>query len=124
MSKPQITGWLLNREDRRNLLERFPPKFPDTIAEHVTLQFSGTCELPKQKIGEVIGETDDQEGVQALVVSIGGTTDRPDGSTYHITWSLDRARGRKPVESNEVIRRLGWRELPEPISIRLQPARI
>jgi hypothetical protein len=79
--------------------------------------------LPTETSGEVVGEIDDGAGVQALVVRIGGTTDRADGSTYHITWSLDRARGRRPVENNDVIGRLGWRHLPEPIPIQLIPAR-
>ena len=33
-------------------------------------------------------------------------TDRPDGSTYHITWSLGP--GRKARESNDVLRDQGW----------------
>ena len=54
---------------------------------------------------------------------IDGTCDRPDGSIYHITWSIDRARGRKPVESNDVIARLGWRPVEPPVPVRLQPDR-
>src|SRR3546814_9902597 len=53
---------------------------------------------------------DDGEGLQALIVSIDGSTDRPDGSTYHITWSLDRSRGRKAVQSNDVIAERGRSE--------------
>jgi hypothetical protein len=36
----------------------------------------------------MVGADDDCAHVQALVVEIGGTTRRPDGSTYHATWSL------------------------------------
>jgi hypothetical protein len=58
-------------------------------------------------------EGDDGAGVhatrlaceQALMVEIGGANCRPDGSTYHVTWSL--ANGREAVESNDVLRR-GW----------------
>src|SRR5919107_332704 len=56
--------------------------------------------------GVVVGVADDGAGVQALVVEIGGTTRRPDGSTYHVTWSLGP--GRRAVESNDVIRACGW----------------
>ena len=77
------------------------------------------CRRPR---GEIVGQADDGRGVQAHVVRIGGTTKRPDGSTYHITWSLDRSRGRKPVESNDVIARQGWTACP-PIPIRFSPAR-
>jgi hypothetical protein len=119
-----VTGWRLDAEERKQLLDRFAPKFRDIVADHVTLQFGGSCALPTERSGEVIGEIDDGAGVQALIVRIGGTSDRPDGSTYHITWSLDRSRGRKPVESNDVIRALGWRPLAEPVPITLQPARL
>ena len=104
---------------------RFKPLFPDVIADHVTLR-TGTNHktlLPRETRCEVVGEIGDGVGVQALVVRIGGTTDRPDGSTFHITWSLDRARGRRPVESNDVIAQLGWQTLSEPVPIRLTPAR-
>ena len=124
MAGQQVTGWRLDRDDRQRLLERFRPIFPDLVAEHVTLQFGGKPALPDETSGRIVGEIDDGEGVQALVVEIGGTTRRPDGSTFHITWSLDRAAGRKPVDSNQVIARLGWRALAEPIPVRLQPARI
>lgn len=124
MAKHIVTGWLLDEADRKHLLDRFPPKFSDVVAHHVTLQSGGDCPLPTERSGEVIGETDDGEGVQALVVQIGGTSDRPDGSTYHITWSLDRAAGRRPVESNDVIRQHGWRPIATPIPIRLEPSRL
>ena len=125
MNRRWITGWKLEEADRARLLSRFPPRFADVVADHVTLR-TGTNEytpLPQEQDGEVVGEIDDGAGVQALVVRIGGTTDRSDGSTYHITWSLDRAGGRRAAESNDVIRRLGWRALPEPLPIRLRPAR-
>jgi hypothetical protein len=124
MARRQVTGWRLDPEDRARLLEQFAPRYADIIAEHVTLQFGGACALPRERSGEVIGEADDGAGAQALVVRIGGTSDRPDGSTYHITWSLDRNRGRKPVQSNDVIRDFGWRPLAEPVPITLHPARI
>jgi hypothetical protein len=125
MARRWVTGWKLDAGDRERLLERFRPLFPDVVADHVTLR-TGTdasTPLPLETSGQVVGEIDDGTGVQALVVRIGGTTDRSDGSTYHITWSLDRGRGRRPVESNAVIAQLGWRSLAEPVPIRLHPAR-
>jgi hypothetical protein len=53
------------------------------------------------------------------VVRIGGSTDRPDGGTYHITWSL--AEGRDAKESNDVIAARGWQPVDPPIEVRLQP---
>lgn len=119
-----VTGWLLDPEEREALLERFPPEWPDVVAHHVTLDARARdgAPLPTAERGEIVGGIDDGEGLQALVVAIEGTTDRPDGSTYHITWSLDRARGRKPVQSNEVIAARGYRALDDPVPIRLIPA--
>jgi hypothetical protein len=120
-----VTGWLLPESDRMRLLERFPPAYPDVVAHHVTLT-SGTDQttpLPRETRGEVIGFADDGMGVQAAVVRIAGTSDRPDGSTYHITWSLDRSKGREAKDSNDVIARLGWKNISPPIPIALTPAR-
>jgi hypothetical protein len=118
-----ITGWKLDPADRDRLLSLLPPRFARTVADHVTLRFGtdDSTPLPASSSGEVIGEADDDAGVQALVVRIGGTTDRGDGSHFHITWSLEP--GRRAKESNDVIARLGWRPVDPPLPIRLQPAR-
>ena len=122
MPTHRTIGWLLGEADRAALLERFPPRWPDVIAHHVTLESKTVKPLPGETAGEVVGQTDDGEGLQALIVAIGGTTGRPDGSTYHITWSLDRAAGRKPVQSNDVLRERGWEPIDAPIPIGLTPA--
>lgn len=115
-------GWLLSEPERQRLLALFEPRYPDVVAHHVTLAF-GVGEdhpLPSETQGFVAGIADDNKGVQALVIEIGGTTARPDGSTYHITWSLDRAAGAKPVDSNRVIRDLGYERVPQ-VPVRLIP---
>jgi len=117
---PGFVGWALDRAERAALLSRFPPRYPNVVADHVTLTFGDRrADLPTETRGEIVGEADDGEGVQALVVRIAGTTDRPDGSTYHITWSLGP--GRQATESNAVIARLGWRPLPAPTPLALEP---
>lgn len=114
-------GWLLNPEDRERLLAAIPPAYPRIVAHHVTLRHGvpATAPLPRETGGSVLGLADDGHGVQALIVEIGGTTRRPDGSTFHITWSL--ADGRRPSESNAAIRAQGWRKLPEAYPVRLEP---
>jgi hypothetical protein len=122
-SKKLVVGWKLPDESRAALLALFRPVYPDVVADHVTLQ-SGVhpaTPLPDATSGEVIGVADDGSGVQALVVRIGNTSERPDGGTYHITWSLDAKRGRAARQSNDVIRERGWTELATPIGIRLRP---
>lgn len=67
-------GWKLDADDRAALLARFPPRYVETVADHVTLRF-GTEEvtpLPTATAGEIVGEADDDAGVQALVVRIDG----------------------------------------------------
>ncbi|MDX3911635.1 MAG: hypothetical protein QHC67_17765 [Sphingobium sp.] len=120
-----VTGWMLDRKQREELLERFPPEWPDVIADHITLdaRAAENDPLPEAEGAEIVGGINDGEGLQAMVVAIDGSTDRPDGSTYHITWSLDRTRGRKPVESNDVIAERGWRPLDDPVPIKIRPAR-
>lgn len=116
-------GWLLDEADRAALLARFPPAWPDVIAHHVTLQSATEQPLPTETSGEIVGEVDDGKGLQALVIAISGTTDRPDGSTYHVTWSLDKARGREAGQSNEVLAERGWHAV-DPIPVRLLPSEL
>lgn len=120
-----VTGWQLDPDERAALLERFPPERPDVVADHVTLDMHAGREasLPHETRGEIVGGIIDQDGLQAMVVAIDGATERPDGGTYHITWSLDRAKGREPIESNKVIADHGWRPLDDPIPMVLIPAR-
>lgn len=120
----RVIGWLVEEAARDALLARFPPRYERTIAHHVTLRarVDARSLLPEGVTGEIVGECDDGEGVQALVVRIAGGTERPDGGTYHITWSL--AEGRRPVESNAAIRRLGWRAIDPPVPVPLRPARL
>jgi len=119
-----VTGWKLPRDgERERLLGRFPPKYERTVADHVTLQ-AGASEdtpLPGETQGRIVGHADDNDSLECLVVEIGGTTRRPDGSTYHVTWSLGP--GRRAKESNDLLREGGWTRLDRPIDISLDPAR-
>lgn len=118
----RIIGWLVDAEQRVELLQQFRPAYPDVVAHHVTLAAGSDRPLPEPAVGEIVGRADDGRGVEALVVSIGGTTDRPGGGTYHITWSL--AEGRKAKESNDVIAARGWTELDLPVPVTLHPAEL
>lgn len=118
-----IVGWKVDAADRAALLQRVDAHYASVAADHVTLRF-GTDDrtpLPRANRGEIVGEADDGRGVQALVVRIEGTTERGDGSHYHITFSL--APGRKAKESNDVITNRGWDPIDPPIPVRLHPAR-
>ena len=117
-----VIGWKLDRGQRRELLQRFEPRYDKAVADHVTLEINARSKpLPEKVDSLMVGRSDDGEGVQAMVVTVDGTTDRPDGSTYHITWSL--APGREAKESNDVIREQGWSPIDPPIPVKLEPAR-
>jgi len=124
MAKPgSVIGWTLDQEERAELLERFPPRFAKAVAHHVTLATDAEQrDLPPDVRAAIVGRTDDGQGVEAMVVTIDGETDRPDGSTFHITWSLGE--GRRARESNDVLKERGWTEFGQPVAISLTPARI
>lgn len=124
MARPgTVTGWKLPSDERTALLDRFPPKYENVIADHVTLRVGASPEtrLPRKPDARIIGRADDGKSLECLVVELDGTTDRPDGSTYHITWSLGPTR--KARESNDVLRDQGWRPIDAPIPVELEPAR-
>ena len=119
----RVVGWKLDRDERRALLDRFPPRYPEAVADHVTFltRVAPDALLPPEAEAEIVGRADDGAGVEAMVVAIDGITDRPDGSTWHVTWSL--AKGREAKESNDVIAARGWARFDAPIPLRLIPAR-
>ena len=123
MAKPgTVIGWLLAKADRERLLLEFPPKYENTVAHHVTLKTDAAGDPPPAEVRAlIVGHADDEAGVEAMVVSIDGTTDRPDGSNYHITWSLGD--DRRARESNDVLKERGWEKLDNPIPIKLEPGR-
>ena len=117
------TGWKLDRTERAALLRRFPPRYPDADADHVTLQAGASGPVPSDlPSAEIVGHADDETGLECMVVRLKGTTDRPDGSTYHITWSLDQAAGRRAAQSNDVLRTRGWAAFDAPVPISLTGA--
>ena len=117
------TGWKLDREQRKELLQQFPPKFRNVVADHVTLAGTAAADapLPSESDAEIIGRADDGRGVEAMVVRLAGTSDRPDGGTYHITWSLED--GREAKESNDILAKQEWELFDLPMPVRLVPAR-
>lgn len=115
-----ISGWRIDREEREALLRRFPPRYAQTVADHVTYGRVALAELPLHERARLIGRADDGAGVEAMVVELGGSAARPTGGTYHITWSLGPER--EAVESNDVIAACGWEPFDEPASVRIEPA--
>lgn len=122
MSGKRNIGWLVDPEQRIELLQQFAARYPIVVAHHVTLPSGPGDPLPEPRVGDIVGIADDDRGVQALVVAIDGETDRPGGGTYHVTWSL--AEGRRARESNDVIAARGWRPLDLPVPLTLHPSEL
>jgi hypothetical protein len=120
---PEVIGWKLDPGQRAELLAQFPPRYPNVVADHVTLDSGAEAgaPLPAPAAAEIVGRADDGLGVEAMVVRLDGATARPDGATFHITWSLGP--GRAARASNDVIARCGWTELDLPMPVLLHPAR-
>lgn len=118
-----VIGWSLDRGQRNRLLALFPPRYAEAVADHVTLAAKvGKDEpLPDPATAEIVGRADDGAGVETLVVNVEGTTERPGGGRFHITWSL--ARGRQAKESNDVIAERGWEPIEQTFTLDLEPAR-
>jgi hypothetical protein len=110
-------AWVIPEQTRDMLLDTFPPRYSEVICHHITHIFrvSEDHPLPETTEGKVIGIAHDGEGIEALVVDMG--VEKPDGTTHHITLSLDREAGYRPVQSNEVIEKLGFEFLNEPIPL-------
>ena len=102
MARPgSVVGWKLDRNEREELLKAHPPAYDQVVADHVTLKVDPKAPLPREVQAAIVGTTDDEKGVQAMVVTIDGSTNRPDGSTYHITWSLGD--GRRAVRAPPIL---------------------
>ena len=126
----------LSDASRRSLLAHFPPRYPLVKADHVTVRFGVNRDysLPPAADIEVIGYADDGRGIEALVVSVNGETQRPDGSVYHVTLSYDpekkapasfdasrRERPYAAVHSNGLIREKSYRTLSEKFRLEALP---
>ena len=123
------SAWVITESDRTRLLNAIPTVFPDVIAHHVTLKHPSKTPPPAADIW-IMGQIIDPTGVQVLIVMVEtqgalGTIRRPDEQVYHITWSIDRSAGKKPVSSLDTIERLfvapTYVAFPEPIKIATTP---
>lgn len=99
------TGYELTQESRNMLLSKFPPKNPTVLGHHITEQFGVPSDHPPPEPPSevlVVGYIE-AEGLEGLLVSVNGRVHRPTGGKYHITWSIDKNLGRKPVDTNKFV---------------------
>ena len=115
--KRNYVGYFLTEQSRNLLLEKFPPKFKKVFCDHITYAFGHSDKniVPESNNISVVGYKLDKNGLEALVVSIGSTSRRPDGSIFHITHSLDPNKF-KSKDSNVLVNK-GFDRLDRPIKI-------
>lgn len=121
--KSGYLAYTLTSASRTALLHHFKPKYSEVICEHVTYKFPAKSNEdlpPAAHEAHVVGYAE-EPGLEALVVEINGSTKRPDGKLFHITLSLDRSAGKKPVHSNALLSKNGFKHV-SPIPIHLEPA--
>ena len=75
----RTNGWLLDFHERAALLRAYPPVYRDVLAHKVTLRSGDTIAIgaPAPLVGRLIGQIDDGQGIEALIIEIDGTTQRP-----------------------------------------------
>lgn len=115
------TAYALTEKTRKVLHILYPPKYPEFIGHHITEKFgvpSDASPPDEPVLVQVVGYIDNGDGVEGFTVEIDGTSDRPDGGTYHITWSIDRDKGYKPFNTNEYT---GDASSMKPITIEVTP---
>lgn len=93
------SSYVLSDLTRVKLLQQFNPKHERLIAHHITVEFGGEPELPKETNVDVVGYFNLDKGIEVLVCSVDGSVLRPDQGIFHITWSLN-PKVYRPVDSN------------------------
>jgi hypothetical protein len=115
------TAYGLTDKTRKMLQYLFPPKYPEFIGHHITEQFGvpdGTPPPGEPVLVQVVGYIDNDDGVEGLLIEIDGTSDRPSGGKYHVTWSIDRSKGYKPFSTNKYVNEA---KPISPIKIQVEP---
>lgn len=106
--KGHYLAFELSESARGVLLLSFKPKFPKVYAHHITVEFRLTQEKldkilkdlgPKVKV--VLTGFSRSDYLECATVTVNGSTKRPDGGTYHLTYSLTPPK--KPVDSNQLL---------------------
>jgi hypothetical protein len=116
-SKALYSCYFIPEKIRNKLLLKFPPKYSRVYAHHITFEYGVNAKLPPDAKIKIVGYCDSNTGVEVLVCEVNNTIDRPDGSIYHITWSLNN--GYRPVDSNRILKEYGWSNI-EPKEIHLE----
>lgn len=125
-------AYVLDDLSREKLLRRFPPKYPETVAHHVTHKYGATAaDVPPAPGKITVAGYHDSGAIEVLTVLVDGCSFQAtpgERRYYHITHSIDRAQGVAPKNSNDVLAALvsmqgegALYNLPEPLDIMAVP---
>ncbi len=114
------TGWKLKQNTIERIKNLYAPVHPDFIGHHITYMFGKDSKQPDDADIKIIGHCVTDK-VQCFVVEVNGTIVRPDGKIYHLTWSIDRSKGAKPVDSNAAIETNGFDHILAELPIETTP---
>jgi hypothetical protein len=109
-------SYKLTEMSRNLLLAKFSPKFENVSVHHITYRWGVKKDAglpPEISSVKVIGYASN-EHIECLVCLVDGTTDRIDGSTYHITISYDSHSAAK--DSNDLLQNTSYERI-DPIEI-------
>ena len=103
--RTNYSGYLVN--NKQSLLDTLKtsgiePKHEKLIAEHITHKYPDKEKAPDASSAEVYGYAHN-DGVDALLMRVNGSTHRADGTPYHVTLSV--AGGHKPAESGPMLQK-------------------
>lgn len=106
-------AFVLDGKTRTHLLELIPPSFPDVICHHITIQHGHKDDLAEvlKVYHEYTNPTfevyafgkSDEDFAEGFAVMFNGMTFKQDFTLYHITHSIDRSKGAKPVTCNMIL---------------------
>lgn len=114
------TGWLLDESSKTQIKNIYGQAHPDLIGHHVTFMFGKDSVVPKEAKLQLIGHCI-TEKIECFVVEVDGSMVRPDGGIYHLTWSLDKSKGAKPVDSNKAIENNGFEHFEHALPLKTTP---
>ena len=111
------SGFMITDEERARLLATFTPRFDDVRASHITFEILSDKIIPAKAEIEIVGYASNDK-IEALIVSVDGSTIRPDNGIFHIT--LSHQPGVASKESNKMLQNADVQRIP-PMPIKTKP---
>lgn len=112
-------AYVLSEQDRSTLLTNVCSCVGEIVAHHATAIFPvpDNMESPMTIHDILVTGYAYDDKVSAVIVEIDGTSFRKDGKILHITISVNRNNGGKPVMSNDLIAK-GFTKFSKPFTIK------